>query len=282
MGIINCKEIVAKIKDEVREEVAQFQTQPHLVVVIVGDDKASQTYVNNKHKVCQEVGIKSTIVRLPHDTTQESLEDVIKELSNSADVNGVLLQLPLPKHLDDNKAIALIPSYKDVDGLTVANQGLLAIGDLNNAIIPCTPAGVMRILEENGDKIEGSKAIVIGRSNLFGKPMAQLLLNANATVTIAHSRTKEIEQHTKDSDIVICAVGRTKMFDALYFNNNQTIVDVGINRDENGKLCGDCNTEDILQKYDVDITPVPGGVGILTTSMLMKNVIKCCKLQGVR
>lgn len=281
--IINCKEIVAKIKDEVREEVGGLNTQPHLVVIIVGEDKASQTYVANKHKVCEETGIKSTIVRLPENTTQDELETTINTLSTDNDVHGILLQLPLPKHLNDQKAIELIPSYKDVDGLTVANQGLLAVGDLKNAVIPCTPAGVMRILEENGNDLNGAEAVVVGRSNLFGKPMAQLLLNANATVTMCHSRTKDLRKHTNNSSIVICAVGRAKMFDSTYISDGATVVDVGINRDENGKLCGDCHTNDIIEnKQNVDITPVPGGVGILTTSMLMKNVIKCYRLQEAK
>lgn len=279
---IDCKAIREKILNEVKEEVATLPTQPHLAVVIVGDDKASHTYVKNKEKTCEQVGIKSSVVRLRGDIPQVALNTVINQLNNDKNVHGILLQLPLPKHLDEQQAIDLINPKLDVDGLTIANAGLVALGRLEEAIIPCTPSGVIRMFDEIGYDLEGKTVTIIGRSNLFGKPMAQLCLSRNATVKMCHSRTNELHNELDFQDVVISAIGKPKFLDNTHLSYNDVLVDVGINRDENGKLCGDINIEDVLSieeeapKY---YTPVPGGIGTITTAMLMKNVIKAYKMQ---
>ena len=279
---IDCKAIREKILNEVKEEVATLPTQPHLAVVIVGDDKASHTYVKNKEKTCEQVGIKSSVVRLREDIPQIALDTVINQLNNDENVHGILLQLPLPKHLDEQRAIDLISQYKDVDGLTVANAGLVALGRLDEAIIPCTPSGVIRMFDEIGYDLEGKTVTIIGRSNLFGKPMSQLCLSRNATVKMCHSRTNKLHNELDFQDVVISAIGKPKFLDNTHLSYNDVLVDVGINRDENGKLCGDIDIEDVLSieeeapKY---YTPVPGGIGTITTAMLMKNVIKAYKMQ---
>ena len=279
---IDCKAIREKILNEVKEEVATLPTQPHLAVVIVGDDKASHTYVKNKEKTCEQVGIKSSVVMLREDIPQIALDTVINQLNNDENVHGILLQLPLPKHLDEQQAIDLINQYKDVDGLTIANAGLVALGRLDEAIIPCTPSGVIRMFDEIGYDLEGKTVTIIGRSNLFGKPMAQLCLSRNATVKMCHSRTNELHNELDFQDVVISAIGKPKFLDNTHLSYNDVLVDVGINRDENGKLCGDIDIEDVLSieeeapKY---YTPVPGGIGTITTAMLMKNVIKAYKMQ---
>ena len=279
---IDCKAIREKILNEVKEEVATLPTQPHLAVVIVGDDKASHTYVKNKEKTCEQVGIKSSVVRLRGDIPQVALNTVINQLNNDKNVHGILLQLPLPKHLDEQQAIDLINPKLDVDGLTVANAGLVALGRLDEAIIPCTPSGVIRMFDEIGYSLEGKTVTIIGRSNLFGKPMSQLCLSRNATVKMCHSRTNKLHNELDFQDVVISAIGKPKFLDNTYLSYNDVLVDVGINRDENGKLCGDIDIEDVLSieeeapKY---YTPVPGGIGTITTAMLMKNVIKAYKMQ---
>ena len=279
---IDCKAIREKILNEVKEEVATLPTQPHLAVVIVGDDKASHTYVKNKEKTCEQVGIKSSVVMLREDIPQIALDTVINQLNNDENVHGILLQLPLPKHLNEQRAIDLISQYKDVDGLTIANAGLVALGRLDEAIIPCTPSGVIRMFDEIGYDLEGKTVTIIGRSNLFGKPMSQLCLSRNATVKMCHSRTNELYNELDFQDVVISAIGKPKFLDNTYLSYNDVLVDVGINRDENGKLCGDIDIEDVLSieeeapKY---YTSVPGGIGLLTTAMLMKNVIKAYKMQ---
>ena len=279
---IDCKAIREKILNEVKEEVATLPTQPHLAVVIVGDDKASHTYVKNKEKTCEQVGIKSSVVMLREDIPQIALDTVINQLNNDENVHGILLQLPLPEHLDEQRAIDLISQYKDVDGLTVANAGLVALGRLDEAIIPCTPSGVIRMFDEIGYDLEGKTVTIIGRSNLFGKPMSQLCLSRNATVKMCHSRTNKLHNELDFQDVVISAIGKPKFLDNTHLSYNDVLVDVGINRDENGKLCGDIDIEDVLSieeeapKY---YTPVPGGIGLLTTAMLMKNVIKAYKMQ---
>ena len=279
---IDCKAIREKILNEVKEEVATLPTQPHLAVVIVGDDSASHTYVKNKEKTCEQVGIKSSVVMLREDIPQIALDTVINQLNNDENVHGILLQLPLPKHLDEQRAIDLIGQYKDVDGLTVANAGLVALGRLDEAIIPCTPSGVIRMFDEIGYDLEGKTVTIIGRSNLFGKPMSQLCLSRNATVKMCHSRTNGLHNELDFQDVVISAIGKPKFLDNTHLSYNDVLVDVGINRDENGKLCGDIDIEDVLSieeeapKY---YTPVPGGIGTITTAMLMKNVIKAYKMQ---
>ena len=279
---IDCKAIREKILNEVKEEVATLPTQPHLAVVIVGDDKASHTYVKNKEKTCEQVGIKSSVVMLREDIPQIALDTVINQLNNDENVHGILLQLPLPKHLDEQRAIDLIDAKRDVDGLTVANAGLVALGRLDEAIIPCTPSGVIRMFDEIGYDLEGKTVTIIGSSNLFGKPMSQLCLSRNATVKMCHSRTNELHNELDFQDVVISAIGKPKFLDNTHLSYNDVLVDVGINRDENGKLCGDIDIEDVLSieeeapKY---YTPVPGGIGTITTAMLMKNVIKAYKMQ---
>ena len=280
--VIDCKAIREKILNEVKEEVATLPSQPHLAVVIVGDDKASHTYVKNKEKTCEQVGIKSSVVMLREDIPQIALDTVINQLNNDENVHGILLQLPLPKHLDEQRAIDLISQYKDVDGLTIANAGLVALGRLDEAIIPCTPSGVIRMFDEIRYDLEGKTVTIIGRSNLFGKPMSQLCLSRNATVKMCHSRTNELHNELDFQDVVISAIGKPKFLDNTHLSYNDVLVDVGINRDENGKLCGDIDIEDVLSieeeapKY---YTPVPGGIGTITTAMLMKNVIKAYKMQ---
>lgn len=279
---IDCKAIREKILNEVKEEVATLPTQPHLAVVIVGDDKASHTYVKNKEKTCEQVGIKSSVVMLREDIPQIALDTVINQLNNDENVHGILLQLPLPKHLNEQRAIDLIDAKRDVDGLTVANAGLVALGRLDEAIIPCTPSGVIRMFDEIGYDLEGKTVTIIGRSNLFGKPMTQLCLSRNATVKMCHSRTNELHNELDFQDVVISAIGKPKFLDNTHLSYNDVLVDVGINRDENGKLCGDIDIKDVLSieeeapKY---YTPVPGGIGLLTTAMLMKNVIKAYQMQ---
>ena len=279
---IDCKAIREKILNEVKEEVATLPTQPHLAVVIVGDDRASHTYVKNKEKTCEQVGIKSSVIMLREDIPQIALDTVINQLNNDENVHGILLQLPLPKHLNEQRAIDLISQYKDVDGLTITNAGLVALGRLDEAIIPCTPSGVIRMFDEIGYDLEGKTVTIIGRSNLFGKPMSQLCLSRNATVKMCHSRTNELHNELDFQDVVISAIGKPKFLDNTHLSYNDVLVDVGINRDENGKLCGDIDIEDVLSieeeapKY---YTPVPGGIGTITTAMLMKNVIKAYKMQ---
>jgi methylenetetrahydrofolate dehydrogenase (NADP+)/methenyltetrahydrofolate cyclohydrolase len=277
--IIDCVSIAQKVKEEVKQEVSTMEHAPCLTVVIVGDDPASQVYVRNKEKVCEEVGIKSVVHRLPSDSTQTMVEGVVKALNHDHNIHGILVQLPLPKHLDEQRIIDCIDPRKDVDGLTVHNQGLLALGRLSEAVLPCTPSGVIRIFDEIGYDLAGKDVVIVGRSNLFGKPMAQLCLNRNATVTMCHSKTQALKHVTALSDVAICAIGAPKFFDENFFRNNDVVIDVGINRDENGKLCGDVDLHAVLEEVGA-ITPVPRGVGVLTTAMLLKNVLKCSKLLG--
>lgn len=274
--IIDCPSIAQKIKDEVKAEIELLGIKPCLAVVIVGDDPASKTYVRNKEKVCEEVGIESKTIRLPEHATQSDLEVIVHQLNRHSGVHGILVQLPLPKHLNEQKVIDLIAPHKDVDGLTITNQGLLALGRLDEAIIPCTPAGVLRIFDEIEYDLEGKEVTIVGRSNLFGKPMAQLCLSRNATVRMCHSKTAHVSYHMLESDVAIVAIGKPKMFDSTDFRSTDIVIDVGINRDENGKLCGDVDTQDVLEEKElIQITPVPRGVGVLTTAILAKNVLKC-------
>ena len=273
--------IAQKVKDEVKQEVLQMENAPCLTVVIVGDDPASQVYVRNKEKVCEEVGIKSKTIRLSGDIDQYALETVVKSLNEEPTVHGILVQLPLPKHLNEQQVIDCIDPRKDVDGLTIHNQGLLALGRLDEAVLPCTPSGVIRIFDEIGYDLTGKEVAIVGRSNLFGKPMVQLCLNRNATVKTCHSRTSDLQWHTNNAEVLICAIGRPKFFNEKHIDSHDVVIDVGINRDENGKLCGDVDIEAVLNRNGANhITPVPRGVGVLTTAMLLKNVLKCSKLLG--
>ncbi|MBR2878962.1 MAG: bifunctional methylenetetrahydrofolate dehydrogenase/methenyltetrahydrofolate cyclohydrolase FolD [Clostridia bacterium] len=276
--IINGKEVSARIKGELKNQVAELKEKginPGLAVVIVGDDPASRVYVNNKKKACEEIGIYSEEYALPAETTQEQLLDLIKTLSDSKQINGILVQLPLPKHLDEKAVIAAIPPEKDVDAFHPVNVGKIMIGDFD--FLPCTPAGVMELIAEAGIDPTGKECVVIGRSNIVGKPQAMLLLHKNATVTICHSKTVDLKSVCRRADILVAAVGKAKFVTADMIKPGAVVIDVGMNRDENGKLCGDVDFENVKEVAGA-ITPVPGGVGPMTIAMLMKNAVKAALL----
>ena len=266
------------IKAEVEEIKAMGLERPvGLAVILVGDDPASQVYVRNKMKGCEEVGIKSFMCGLPGDSTFEQVADTIKSLNENPEVSGIILQLPLPKHLDENPLLDLIDPAKDVDGCHYVQKGRLWTG--RESLIACTPFGIMRILDHYGIELEGKNAVVVGRSNLVGKPLAQLLLDKNATVTICHSRTKNIGEITSRADIVCVAIGKAKFLKADMVKEGAVVVDVGMDRDENGKLCGDVDFAEVAPKCSF-ITPVPGGVGPMTVTMLLQNTVKAYKQQN--
>ena len=276
--IINGKEVSARIKGELKNQVAELKEKginPGLAVVIVGDDPASRVYVNNKKKACEEIGIYSEEYALPAETTQGELLDLIKTLSDSKQINGILVQLPLPKHLDEKAVIAAIPPEKDVDAFHPVNVGKIMIGDFD--FLPCTPAGVMELIAEAGIDPTGKECVVIGRSNIVGKPQAMLLLHKNATVTICHSKTVDLKSVCRRADILVAAVGKAKFVTADMIKPGAVVIDVGMNRDENGKLCGDVDFENVKEVAGA-ITPVPGGVGPMTIAMLMKNAVKAALL----
>ncbi|MBP5242531.1 MAG: bifunctional methylenetetrahydrofolate dehydrogenase/methenyltetrahydrofolate cyclohydrolase FolD [Clostridia bacterium] len=269
--IIDGKALAAQMREQLRKDVAEF-TQKHgeigLAVVLVGENPASQVYVRNKIKACGETGIKSHAFYLPADTTQAQLEELVISLGESKEIHGILVQLPLPKGLDSDKVLKLIPHEKDVDGFSAENIGKLAMGQ--KALIACTPYGVMKMLESKNISLQGKNAVVIGRSNIVGKPMAMLLTNANATVTLCHSKTENLQEVCARADILVAAIGRAKFVTADMVKEGAVVVDVGMNRDENGKLCGDVDYENVKDKTSY-ITPVPGGVGPMTITMLMYN-----------
>jgi len=269
--IIDGKTIAADLKDSIAEKVAAMDVKPGLAVILVGDDPASHVYVRNKIKACEKVGINSVERRLPQDTTDEEVEKTIQALNADPSVHGILLQLPLPEQLDSDYLVQLIAAEKDVDGLNLRNVGALVAG--LDGLVPCTPEGSLILIKSVMPELSGMNAVVIGRSLLFGKPMAQLLLKENCTVTMAHSRTKNLPEICKQADILIAAVGREKMVKADWIKPGACVIDVGINRMESGKLCGDV---DFDQAADVAgaITPVPGGVGPMTIACLMANTIK--------
>ncbi len=276
--IINGKELAQKIRLEVKEEVKELKAkgiEPKLSVIMVGTDKASEVYVRNKSKACEEIGIAFEEFLLSEETTMEELLALIEKLNNRKDIHGILLQSPIPKHLDIRKAFNSIDYKKDVDGFHPINVGKLALGE--EGFVSCTPAGVMEMLKEYNIEIQGKKAVVIGRSTIVGKPLAQLLLNANATVTICHSKTQNIEQIAKEADILVAALGKPKFVTASMVKNGAVVIDVGINRTAEGKLIGDVDFENV-EKIASYITPVPGGVGPMTVAQLMKNVVKAAKL----
>lgn len=278
--LMNGKEISTQVKANVAEEVKKLNTQginPCLAVVIVGDNQASRVYVNNKKKACAEVGIISKEYALPSETTQEDLVSLVKELNSNDDVNGILVQLPLPSHIDEKAIIENIDPIKDVDAFHVSNVGKIMVGDFN--FMPCTPSGVMELLKAYKIDASGKNCVVIGRSNIVGKPMAMLLLHQNGTVTICHSKTNDLAQICRRADILIAAVGKAGFVTKDMVKPGAVVVDVGMNRDENGKLCGDVNFSEVepIASY---ITPVPGGVGPMTISMLMKNTLMAAKLQN--
>ena len=264
------------MKDQVKEKVEALKKEginPGLAVIIVGDDSASRVYVNNKKKACEYCGIYSREYALSGDTTEEELINLIKELNNDKDIHGILCQLPLPKHINEEKVLYTIIPEKDVDAFHPVNVGKIMIGDFD--FLPCTPSGVMELLDDANISLEGKHCVVIGRSNIVGKPQSMLMLHKNATVTICHSRTKNIKEITKQADILVVAVGRAKMVDETYIKDGAVVVDVGMDRDENGKLCGDVDFDSACKKASY-ITPVPGGVGPMTIATLMKNALTAC------
>ena len=280
MAIIDGKAVSRAVREQVAAETAQLKEKgivPGLAVIIVGEDPASQVYVNNKEKACAEVGFFSEKFALPESTTQQELNALVEELNARKDINGILCQLPLPAHLNDKEVINLISPEKDVDAFHPVNVGAIMIGDYN--FLPCTPAGVMELIHSTGVDISGKKAVVIGRSNIVGKPMAMLLLHENATVEITHSKTKNLSEITSQADILVAAIGKAKFVTADMIKDGAVVIDVGMNRDENGKLCGDVDFASAADKCSF-ITPVPGGVGPMKISMLMKNTLTAAKLQN--
>lgn len=280
MNIIDGKAVSKKVKEDVKAECEQLKAKgitPGLAVIIVGEDPASQVYVHNKEVACEACGFHSVKYALPAETTQEELNALIDELNEDNSINGILCQLPLPKHLDDKEVINRINPIKDVDAFHPVNVGAIMIGDYN--YLPCTPAGVMELIHSTGVDVSGKKAVVIGRSNIVGKPMAMLLLHENATVEITHSKTQSLADVTKQADILVAAIGRAKFVTADMVKQGAVVIDVGMNRDENGKLCGDVDFEGVKDKCSF-ITPVPGGVGPMTIAMLMKNTLTAAKIQN--
>lgn len=277
--IIDGKAISAQIKDEVKEKVAQLKAQGInvcLAVIQVGSDPASSVYVGNKKKACAYVGIESLSYELAEETTQEELLSLIKELNEKKEVNGILVQLPLPEHIDEDAVIRAINAKKDVDGFHPQSVGALCIGQ--PGFVSCTPAGIIELLKRSGVDIAGKECVVIGRSNIVGKPMALLLLRENGTVTIAHSRTKDLKEVTRRADILVVAVGKPRMITREYVKEGAVVIDVGIHRGENKKLCGDVDYENVAPVCSA-ITPVPGGVGPMTIAMLMYNCANSVSLQ---
>lgn len=280
--LIDGKAISAQIKEEVKEKVAALKEQGRevtLAVIQVGADPASSVYVRNKKKACEYVGVRSLAYELPEETTEEKLLELIREMNDRTDVNGILVQLPLPKHIDEEKVLDAISPLKDVDGFHPQNVGALCIG--KSGFVSCTPAGVIQLLKRSGIEIAGKECVVVGRSNIVGKPMALLLLRENGTVTVAHSRTKDLKEVTKRADILVVAVGRPKMITADYVKEGAVVIDVGIHRNEQNKLCGDVDF-DSVEPVCGAITPVPGGVGPMTIAMLMNNCLESVSLQAIR
>lgn len=277
--IINGKEISAQIKEELKEKVAVMKKEGIsvcLAVIQVGDDPASSVYVGNKKKACAYIGIASLSFELPEETTQEELLTLIGELNRREDVDGILVQLPVPKHIDEDAVIRAIAPEKDVDGFHPQSVGALCIGQ--KGFVSCTPAGIIQLLKRSGIEIAGKECVVIGRSNIVGKPMALLLLRENGTVTVAHSKTKNLKEVTKRADILVAAVGKPKMITREYVKEGAVVIDVGIHRNENNKLCGDVDYDDVAPVCSA-ITPVPGGVGPMTIAMLMNNCVESAALK---
>ena len=272
--LIDGKLISTQIKDELKAEVADLKEKgivPCLAVIQVGNDPASSVYVNNKKKACAYIGIESLAYELEESTSQEELLSIIDELNHNDMVNGILVQLPLPKHMDEEAIIKAIHPKKDVDGFHPETVGNMCIG--SKGFLPCTPAGVIQLLKRSNIDIEGKECVVIGRSNIVGKPMAMLLLRENGTVTITHSRTKDLKKITSRADILVAAIGKPKFVTAEYVKEGAVVIDVGIHRNENNKLCGDVDFDDVVDKVSA-ITPVPGGVGPMTIAMLMNNCVE--------
>lgn len=272
--LIDGKVISKQIKDELKEKVAGLKAEGVeicLAVIQVGNDPASSVYVGNKKKACEYIGIGSLSYELPGETTEQELLDLIEKLNADDKVNGILVQLPLPKHIDEDKVIKTISPKKDVDGFHPMSVGALSIGQ--PGFVSCTPAGGIQLIKRSGIEIEGKECVVLGRSNIVGKPMSMLLLRENGTVTVCHSRTKDLKKVCKRADILVVAIGKPKMIDASYIKEGATVIDVGIHRDENNKLCGDVDF-DSAKEVAGAITPVPGGVGPMTIAMLMSNCVE--------
>lgn len=280
--IINGKQISEDIRGSLREEVQQLVKQgftPGLAVVLVGEDPASQVYVRNKEKACHDLGYYSEVHRLPAETSQEDLLALVDKLNHQANIHGILVQLPLPGHIEEKSVIDAISVEKDVDGFHPVNVGNLVIGD--DSLLPCTPAGVIELIKRTGTPISGKHAVVIGRSNIVGKPVSLLLQRENATVTMCHSRTANMKELTQQADILVVAIGRANFVDASYVKPGAVVIDVGMNRLDNGKLAGDVDYESV-REISGPITPVPGGVGPMTITMLMQNTLIAAKrLQGL-
>ena len=273
--VIDGKALAARMRAEIKERVAAFKAERGreigLAVVLVGEDSASQVYVRNKIKACEEVGIQSYSYRLPADATQNQVCELVDELAASENVHGILVQLPLPRHIDEREVLRRIPTKKDVDGFCAENVGNLAMN--RETIAACTPFGVMKMLEAYGIDPKGKSAVVLGRSNIVGKPMAMLLLNADATVTVCHSKTKNLKEVCASADILVVAIGRAKFVTEDMVKEGAVVIDVGMDRDENGRLCGDVDYDAVKEKASY-ITPVPGGVGPMTITMLLYNTVQ--------
>ena len=275
--IMDGKALSLKLKEQMKQRIAQLKQQginPKLVVVLVGDNSASQVYVRNKHKSCGEVGIESEVITMPEQTTQQELLEVVERLNQDETVDGILVQLPLPKQIDEKTVLRSILPEKDVDGFHPVNVGLLSIGD--ECFAPATPSGIIAMFQEYGIDIAGKNCVVIGRSNIVGKPMAALLLKNNATVTICHSKTEDLASYTRRADVVIVATGRRHTLTAEMVKEGAVVVDVGMNRNEQGKLCGDVDYEEVKEKASF-ITPVPGGVGPMAITELLENTIQAAQ-----
>ncbi len=277
--IIDGKKISAEIKDELKEKVAALKAEGKeitLAVIQVGNDPASTVYVGNKKKSCAYIGIRSLAYELPEDTTEEELLRLVEELNQSRDVHGILVQLPLPKHIDEDRVIRAIAPAKDVDGFHPQSVGALSIGQ--RGFVSCTPAGIIQLLKRSGIEIDGKECVVVGRSNIVGKPMALLLLRENGTVTVCHSHTKDLKEVCRRADILVAAIGKPKFFNHEYVKEGAVVIDVGIHRNENNKLCGDVDYEDVFEHVSA-ITPVPGGVGPMTIAMLMYNCVQAAEME---
>ncbi len=272
--LIDGKAISASIREEIKTKVSGMEIKPGLAVILVGDDPASKVYVRNKKKACDETGIYSEVHRLPEDTSEADLLSLIEKLNNDDRINGILVQLPLPKHLDSGKVIKAISPAKDVDAFAEENVGRIMIG--NPGFLPCTPAGVMELLHYSGIEVSGKECVVVGRSNIVGKPMAMLLLSENGTVTICHSRTKNLAEHTRRADILVVAIGKADFITGDMIKPGAVVIDVGMNRREDGKLTGDVDfaSAEPVASY---ITPVPGGVGPMTITELLQNTLRAAE-----
>ena len=278
--ILNGKELSIRIKEDLRkktEELKEEGINPGLAVIIVGNDSASRVYVNNKKKACEECGFYSEEYALPEETTEEELLALIDTLNNKKEINGILVQLPLPKGIDSEKVLLSIRPEKDVDAFHPVNVGKIMIGNFD--FLPCTPEGVMELIRLTNIDVCGKECVVVGRSNIVGKPQAMLLLHENGTVTICHSRTKNLKEVCRRADILVAAVGKAKFITADMVKDGAIVIDVGMNRDENGKLCGDVDYDSVSEIASA-ITPVPGGVGPMTIAMLMKNTLKAAEIQN--